>query len=131
MAARASNEEFDVLTGRSIDLVGTELPYQPFVDALRPLRVRRATDTSAPATQLLVFEETLALLADRAAAAPVLLLLEDVHWADASSLDLILFLAHNVAAHPVLVLATLRADELTATSGCGGSSTAYGGQVPG
>ena len=113
VAARASNEEFDVLTGRSIDLVGTELPYQPFVDALRPLRVRRATEASAPATQLLVFEETLALLADRAAAAPVLLLLEDVHWADASSLDLILFLAHNVAAHPVLVLATLRADELT------------------
>ena len=113
VAARASNEGFDVLTGRSIDLVGTELPYQPFVDALRPLRVRRATDASAPATQLLVFEETLALLADRAAAAPVLLLLEDVHWADASSLDLILFLAHNVAAHPVLVLATLRADELT------------------
>jgi hypothetical protein len=28
-----------------------------------------------------VFEETLALLTDRAAAAPVLLVLEDLHWA--------------------------------------------------
>jgi predicted ATPase len=42
-----------------------------------------------------VFEETLALLTDRAAAAPVLLVLEDLHWADASTLDLVVYLAQG------------------------------------
>ena len=33
----ARDDGFEVLVGRSIDLVGTELPYQPFVEAVRPL----------------------------------------------------------------------------------------------
>jgi MoxR-like ATPase len=37
LARRAGDTGFDVLLGRSIDLVGTELAYQPFVEALRPL----------------------------------------------------------------------------------------------
>ena len=37
LARRARDAGFEVLLGRSIDLVGTELPYQPFVEALRPL----------------------------------------------------------------------------------------------
>jgi predicted ATPase len=37
LAARARDAGFEVLLGRSIDLVGAELPYQPFVEALRPL----------------------------------------------------------------------------------------------
>ena len=37
LATRARAAGFDVLLGRSLDLVGAELPYQPFVDALRPL----------------------------------------------------------------------------------------------
>ena len=58
-----------------------------------------------------MFEETLALLDDRAAAAPVLLVLEDLHWADTSTLDLVVFLAHNLDDRRVLLLATYRADE--------------------
>ncbi len=58
-----------------------------------------------------MFEETLALLTERAAAAPVLLVLEDLHWADTSTLDLVVFLAHNLDDRPVLLLATYRADE--------------------
>src|SRR6476660_10491416 len=91
LAARAGAAGFDVLLGRSIDLVGTELPYQPFVEALRPLGALRKARS-----QLRVFEETLALLARRTAAAPVLLVLEDVHWADTSTLDLVVYLAHTV-----------------------------------
>jgi DNA-binding CsgD family transcriptional regulator len=41
----------------------------------------------------------------------VLLVLEDLHWADTSTLDLVVFLAHNVGDRPVLLLATCRADE--------------------
>ena len=58
-----------------------------------------------------MFEQTLALLHDRAATAPVLLVLEDLHWADTSTLDLVVFLAHNLGDQRVLLLATYRADE--------------------
>ena len=111
LAARARGEGFEVLLGRSIDLVGTELPYQPFVEALRPLGDLPRVDREA-GSQLRVFQETLELLGERAAAAPVLLVLEDLHWADASTLDLVVFLAHNLRDRRVLLLATYRADEL-------------------
>jgi predicted ATPase len=41
----------------------------------------------------------------------VLLVLEDLHWADTSTLDLTVFLAHNLDSRAVLLLATYRADE--------------------
>ena len=101
----------EVLVGRSIDLVGTELPYQPFVEALRPLGDPWRAERRTPGSQLRVFEETLALLDDRAAFTPVLLVLEDLHWADTSTLDLVVFLSHNLEGRPILLLATYRADE--------------------
>jgi DNA-binding CsgD family transcriptional regulator len=112
LAIRARAAGFAALLGRSIDLVGTELPYQPFVEALRPLGGLRQEHDRAARSQLQVFEETRALLAKRAAADPVLLVLEDLHWADTSTLDLVAFLAHNVEDMPVLLVATFRADEL-------------------
>jgi DNA-binding CsgD family transcriptional regulator len=105
-AERARGAGFDVLVGRAIDLVGTELPYQPFVEALRPLGELRHGSS-----QLRVFEGALGLLAEHAAEAPVLLVLEDLHWADASTLDLVVFLAHNLPDQRILLLATFRADE--------------------
>ncbi len=110
VASRARDTGFEVLLGRSIDLVGTELPYQPFVEALRPLRGPRQVGRK-PGSQLQVFEETLTLLSERAVSAPVLLVLEDLHWADISTLDLVVFLAHNLDDRPVLLLATYRADD--------------------
>ena len=111
VASRARDAGFTVLLGRSIDLVGVELPYQPFAEALRPLGKPWQAGGQTPGSQLRVFEETLALLTECAAAAPVLLVLEDLHWADASTLDLVAFLAHNLGNRPVLSLATYRADE--------------------
>jgi DNA-binding CsgD family transcriptional regulator/tetratricopeptide (TPR) repeat protein len=112
LATRAGEAGFDVLVGRCIDLVGTELPYQPFADALRPIGELRQREGRRAGSQLRVFEDTLALLTERAAAAPVLLVLEDVHWADSSTLDLSVFLAHNLHDRRVLLLATARADEV-------------------
>jgi DNA-binding CsgD family transcriptional regulator/tetratricopeptide (TPR) repeat protein len=111
LAARARAAGFEVLVGRAIDLVGTELPYQPFVEALRPLGGFPLVDGQAAGSQLRVFQETLALLLDRAAAAPLLLVLEDLHWADTSTLDLVVFLAHNLGDRRVLLLVTCRVDE--------------------
>jgi DNA-binding CsgD family transcriptional regulator/tetratricopeptide (TPR) repeat protein len=111
LAARARDEGFEVLLGRSIDLVGTELPYQPLVEALGPLGGLPQVDGQAAGSQLRVFQDTLALLGERAAAAPVLLVLEDLHWADTSTLDLVVFLAHNLDDRRVVLLGTYRADE--------------------
>jgi DNA-binding CsgD family transcriptional regulator len=103
LGARA--EGFEVLLGRCLDLVGTELPYQPFAEALGGLPERGAS------SQLLVFEAILARLDERA---PALLVLEDLHWADASTLDLVVFLAHNLHDRAVLVLATYRPEPSSA-----------------
>jgi DNA-binding CsgD family transcriptional regulator/tetratricopeptide (TPR) repeat protein len=51
------------------------------------------------------------VLTERAARAPVLLVLEDLHWADTSTLDLVVFLAHNVDERSVLLVGTYRAAE--------------------
>jgi len=106
VAHRARAAGFEVLLGRSLDLVGTELPYQPFADALPSFAELREADS-----QLRVFEAALALLGDRGAVAPALLVLEDLHWADASTLDLVVFLAHNLDGRRVVLLATCRPDE--------------------
>src|SRR4051794_15140162 len=99
LVTRARGRGLAVLIGRAIDLVGTELPYQPFVEALGELP-REA------GSQLRVFETALALLADRTE--PVLLVLEDLHWADTSTLDLTVFLAHNLAGRRMVLLGTYR-----------------------
>ncbi len=75
------------------------------------MREAGSIDDHEAGSQLQVFESSLTLLTDRAAANPLLLVLEDVHWADTSTLDLIVFLAHNLDARPILLLATFRADE--------------------
>ena len=102
---------FEVLTGRAIDLVGSELPYAPFVSALRPL----VPESSRPpwataASQLLVFEDVVALLSERAASTPVMLVLEDLHWADATTVDLTVYLANNLTGTRVLLVGTCRTD---------------------
>jgi DNA-binding CsgD family transcriptional regulator/tetratricopeptide (TPR) repeat protein len=118
IARRARRAGFEVLLGRAIDLVGTELPYQPFVEALRPLGEPGRFDRPA-GSQLDVFRDTLAVLTDRAAGTPVLLVLEDLHWADMSTLDLVAFLAHNLDDQPLLLLVTYRADELSSAERVG------------
>jgi predicted ATPase len=44
---------------------------------------------------------------------PLVLLLEDLHWADGASLDLVRYLSRQAAALPLLLLVTYRGDELT------------------
>ena len=43
---------------------------------------------------------------------PLVLVLEDIHWADAASRDLVRFLARNARGASLLVVATYRSDEL-------------------
>jgi DNA-binding CsgD family transcriptional regulator/tetratricopeptide (TPR) repeat protein len=52
-----------------------------------------------------------ALLGELRGASPAVLVLEDVHWADEATLDVLMLLAPRVSAVPALVLASYRDDE--------------------
>ncbi|MGY1600878.1 ATP-binding protein [Geodermatophilus sp. SYSU D00815] len=62
--------------------------------------------------RLQLFESVAALLAELAAAEPLLVVLEDVHWADRSSRDLLRYLLARLADEPVVVVASYRSDDL-------------------
>ncbi|WP_198351741.1 helix-turn-helix transcriptional regulator [Streptomyces typhae] len=55
-----------------------------------------------------LYEEVLALVEEVAAARPVVVAVEDLHWADAASRELFAFLARNLTQPGVLLLATYR-----------------------
>jgi DNA-binding CsgD family transcriptional regulator len=59
-----------------------------------------------------LFELLLGLVQRLAARAPLLWVVEDLHWADRSTRDLVAFLATYLRDGPVLVLLTFRSDEL-------------------
>ena len=124
-----------VLAGDCVELGEDELPYAPLLSALRPLirdedpaleqlapAYRAAIDAIMPGlgsghsagdeTQSRVFEALLALLESLGDDAPVVLVVEDLHWADSSTRSFIGFLARTVCSERLLVLGTYRADEL-------------------
>jgi DNA-binding CsgD family transcriptional regulator/tetratricopeptide (TPR) repeat protein len=59
-----------------------------------------------------LLELVLGLLGRLSAVRPVLLVLEDLHWADQSTLELVAFLVRSLRAVRVLLVATYRSDEL-------------------
>ncbi|MFG1703708.1 AAA family ATPase [Nonomuraea sp. M3C6] len=116
---------FNVLVGQCAEL-GDTLPYLPLADALRGAEpgVREAAAAhpmlgqllpgmeSAPSTGLTqqrLFGSLLGLLAD---VQPVLFVIEDLHWADRSTRDLLVFLSRMVQTERVCVVGTYRTDDL-------------------
>ena len=115
----ASAQDVQVLTGESAPLVGAALAYGPFVAALRDY-AGWLLDEEHPGDMLTqrhrLFLRVLEVLTGLAAQAPVLLVLEDVHWADESSRELLDFLAIRLREQPIMVVATLRDGELSASA---------------
>ncbi len=60
--------------------------------------------------QARLFELLLGLLGRLGADRPVVLVVEDVHWADEATRDLLTYLVANLRVEPVVVVATLRTD---------------------
>jgi predicted ATPase len=112
-----------VLTGRCFDLTETP-PYGLWVecfghyrqvDGMPPLPdafAERGT-VGAVTSEAALLHAVHSFLTTLAAAQPLLLLLDDLHWADPASLDLLRFLARQIATAPILILVTYRTDELT------------------
>jgi DNA-binding CsgD family transcriptional regulator len=130
-----------ILVGSCVELGGGTLPYAPLVEVLRQLAsdpdkeemaavlapgravlARLLPDTgtveqdnrepSGPGAQGQLFEVLLALLVRLGTTTPTLLVLEDLHWADASTRDLLLFLARKLRHGRILVVGTYRTDDL-------------------
>ena len=137
LAARAAAEDVRVLRGDCVQLGEGELAYAPLVSALRPLArdgdpVLTALAPEAlaelgtllpgiaapreqgarPGEQARVFEALLAVLDGLSREQPLLLVVEDLHWADASTRAFLRFLAAALGHEPLLVVATYRPDEL-------------------
>jgi DNA-binding CsgD family transcriptional regulator len=111
-----------VLTGRCDDLTATP-PYGPWLDLAATYRPGEGLPpppaglTGAEAIAALggpgaLFAQVRDFLAALAAVRPVVVVLEDAHWADPASLDLLRFLARRLPGLPVLLVVTYRADEL-------------------
>jgi DNA-binding CsgD family transcriptional regulator len=138
LAGAAAERGFTVLSGRCAEL-GDSIPYLPLADALRaattgpaagealleaiearPVLGRLLPDRGGeqpPAdlpglAQQQLFGAVLGMLAELAARRPVLLVLEDLHWADRSTRDLVTFLSRVLHRERVAVVATYRTDDL-------------------
>jgi ATP/maltotriose-dependent transcriptional regulator MalT len=128
-----------VLAGGCVELTAGGLPYAPFAAALRELaRERGAAEVAAllpgPAggelaallpgfgarawgadpdtARARLFELLLALLEALAEDRPVVLVVEDVHWADPETCDLLSFLVRNLRDAAVLLVVTFRSESL-------------------
>ena len=110
----------EVLDGGALVLLGRcweepLAPFEPFADALRQVDAADvllpAGDTGAGARHRL-FEAVDAALAELAAERDLLLVIDDLHWADRGTLLLLSFLLRSERPTPLFVLGTYRDTEL-------------------
>ena len=72
-----------------------------------------ATSPDAEQEKWLLFQSLAQTVTALAGAGPLLIILEDLHWSDSTSLEFLLRLARQIASQPVLLLLTYRSDETT------------------
>jgi DNA-binding CsgD family transcriptional regulator len=137
LTARCVTDGTRVLAGGCVPLGGEGLPYASVVEALRPLPDELGVDAvrelagpswrelarllpslgepeagpAGQAAQARLFELLLGLLGRLSQRAPVALVVEDLHWADQSTRDLLAFLVRNLRRERLLLGVTYRSDE--------------------
>ncbi len=117
-------------TGGCLELGAEGVPFAPFTALLREL-VRSggpAVDPTGDLGRLVpelggapgaadqgrarLFESVLTYLEGQARPDGLTLVVEDLHWADASTRDLLVFLLHNLGSAPIHLLISVRTDDL-------------------
>jgi DNA-binding CsgD family transcriptional regulator len=112
-----------ILQGHCYDLTTTP-PYGPWLEIADrypddtalpdvPEVLKRGTGIGDLPSQLALFESVRDFLASLSRTRPLVLVLEDLHWADQESLDLLRYLARHLDGRRILLLATYRDDEVT------------------
>ena len=129
--ARASGGR--VLTGECIELVEGELPYAPIARILRALPEEELAELAGAArpelgpllaedpgdarpddqfAQARMFDLLLSLFGRLGERAPLVLVIEDLHWADRSTRDFLTFAVRALRQEKLVLVATYRSDEL-------------------
>ena len=133
LEARAAAAGAVVLLGECLEFAEGQLAFAPMIAALRPVVgdpelvvgldpvLRSAVGALWPGSgsaaahaseREQLFEAVYRVIARLSARQPVLLVVEDVHWIDPSSRDLLAFIVHNTRRDRVVVVITCGADEL-------------------
>ena len=108
LARRMDPAAREVVFGPSADVLGALIP-----DLRQPgVRIERADPSDAAGRLARLFDAVIAVLGRLSQEQPVALILEDIHWADGSTRDLIRFLVRNLRDERLLVLTTYRSDDL-------------------
>jgi predicted ATPase len=136
VSGRAAAAGWLLLSAGCVDLADGSVPYLPLVDALRAFTAaelppvlehwrRGETEPAGPelspdAARGRVYSAYFDVLRARSDGAPLALVVEDVHWADRTTRDLLSYVIRGLGMPQfqarVLVLLTYRTDELTQIS---------------
>src|SRR5450755_547704 len=138
LSERARSQGWRVLVGHCLDFGDSSPPYLPFSEALGRLAADSPADAESllsaspaiarllPAQRLLtesdhemeptgrtaLYDALHRALSQLSVDTPLLLIIEDVHWADQSTRDLLHFLFARQFTSPIAILATYRSDDL-------------------
>ena len=88
--------------------VPSDPALRPYLSALGNLLPELSADQPAGGGRIVLGEAVLRLMAAMSGSAGTVLVLEDVHWADPDTLDIVTYLSHAAEATPLLVLLTAR-----------------------
>ena len=131
-----------VLMGRSVDLGADGAPYAPFTGILRQLAddigIEALLDAAGPSRSVLtvllpelgsieglgspvsaartgverLYELVTVLLENVSRERQLVIVIEDIHWADSATLELVRFLIRMLAAGKILIVLSYRSDEV-------------------
>ena len=105
----ANNGRWRIANGPCLEFA--RRPYGPILDALARLDVTPSGLAPAPTKQE-QFEAILDRFAAIASRHALVIVIEDLHWADAATLDLLAYLGTKLHRMRILVVASCRSDEL-------------------
>ena len=101
--------------GGVAQMVGGERGIAAWLSGPTPLKKTGKTEAVSPQVwKDQVYAGVAKTLHSMSAHEPIILFLEDIHWADSASLALLHYIARAIISERILVLATYRSEELTA-----------------
>src|ERR1700737_1949349 len=101
----------DTVAAALVPMVPDFVKLLPELAAFLPDLVRSSTlDPEQEKRRL--YRAFLDLFTRLSATQPLLLIIEDLHWSDETSLEFLLYLARHVSPHPILLLLTYRSEEV-------------------
>lgn len=108
LAPKSASEASEFLGAFASELV----KFLPELSLLIP-SIQPSPPLDPEAEKHRVFESLARFGASLAATRPLLIILEDLHWSDEQSLELLHFFIRRIAALPILLIGTLRTEELS------------------